>query len=170
MPGSLPSATVGKLQVLCRPPRTAKSLPSATVGKLTKWVSSQEAQLAATWLLWRLRQTAKSSLPSVADGKEPAYCLFFLFFVKSHNLHRKYIWHIDIFHRHSSHKQVHTSFDTQTRSIHHFIHKQVPSIISYIKKFHPYIKKHSIAKVTRMRRQEWEDKKKKSRTSTPSST
>ena len=76
MAGSLPSATDGKVQVLCRLPRTAKSLPSATVGKLTKWVSSQEAQLAATWLLCRPRQTAKSPLPSVADGKEPALPLF----------------------------------------------------------------------------------------------
>ena len=67
-------------RALCRLPRTAKSLPSATVGKLTKWVSSQEAQLAATWLLCRLRQTAKRSLASVAGGKEAAYCLFFLFF------------------------------------------------------------------------------------------
>ena len=90
--GSLPSATDGKVQVLCRLPRTAKSLPSATVGKLTTWVSSQEAQLAATWLLCRPRQTTKSSLPSVADGKEPAYCLFFLFFIKSHNL--QHISHI----------------------------------------------------------------------------
>ena len=55
------------------------SLPSATVGKLTKWVSSQEAQLAAMWLLCRLRLMAKSPLPSVADGKEPAYWLFFCF-------------------------------------------------------------------------------------------
>ena len=36
----------------------------------------------------------------------------------------------------------------------YILHKQVPSIISYINKFHPYINKHSIAKVTRMRRQE----------------
>ena len=60
MAGSLPSATDGKVQVLCRLPRMAKSLPSATVGKLTKWVSSQEAQLDATCLLCRPRQTAKS--------------------------------------------------------------------------------------------------------------
>ena len=62
--------------------RRHHSLPSATVGKLAKWVSSQEAQLDATWPLCRPRQTAKSPLPSVADGKEPAYWLFFLFLLK----------------------------------------------------------------------------------------
>jgi len=69
----------------------AGSLSSATDGKLTKWVSSQEAQLDATCLLCRPRQTAKSPLPSVADGKEPAYWLFYLFFIKSNNFHHKYI-------------------------------------------------------------------------------
>ena len=37
------------------------------------------------------RLTAKSPLPSVADGKEPAYWLFFLFFLESNNFHSKYI-------------------------------------------------------------------------------
>ena len=50
---------------------------SAAVGKLTKWVSSQGAQVAAAWLLCRPRQTAKEPLPSAADAKVP---LFFCFF------------------------------------------------------------------------------------------
>ena len=131
MAGSLPSATDGKVQVLCRLPRTAKSLPSATVGKLTKWVSSQEAQLAATWLLCRPRQTAKNSLPSVADGKEPAYCLFFLFFIKSHNLHRKYISFISHIQHISNTYPAHKFHITYHIS---FIHTHC----SYIRKFHPY--------------------------------
>ena len=130
MAGSLPSATDGKVQVLCRLPRTANSLPSATVGKLTKWVSSQEAQLAATWLLCRPRQTAKSSLPSVADGKEPAYCLFFLFFIKSticstYHIYKFHIQHIsNTYLAHKFHITYHISF----------IHTHC----SYISKFHPY--------------------------------
>ena len=79
MAGSLPSAADGKVQVLCRLLLMAKSLPSATVGKLTKWVSSQEAQLDATCLLCHPRLTGKSPLPSVADGKEPALPLFSVF-------------------------------------------------------------------------------------------
>jgi len=112
MAGSLPSATDGKVQVLCRPPLMAKSLPSATVGKVTKWVSSQEAQLDATCLLCRRWQTAKSPLPSVADGKEPALALFSVFlnptiftaniydiyryisqsYLTAHKFHRTYIY------------------------------------------------------------------------------
>ena len=126
---SLPSATNDKAFAVshCRqtdqigqPPRKHSCLPHGLFVVRCWW----QRALCRRW------QTAKS-LHIVC---------FFCFFIKSHNLHIKYIWHIDIFHRHSSHKQVHTSFHTQTRSIHHFIHKQVPSIISYIKKFHPYIK------------------------------
>ena len=135
---------------LCRPPQTAKSLwslSSATVGKLTKWVSSQEAQLAATWLLCRPRQTAKSSLPLVADGKEPAYCLFFLFFIKSHNLHIKYIsfishiQHISFIHSYISkfhqvahtHCSIHTYYNAKFHQDSKFHHSKLEEYLKRMK-------------------------------------
>ena len=57
------------------------ALPSATVGKFAKWPISQEAQVGATCPLCRLPPMAKVSLPSAADGKEPALPLFILFFL-----------------------------------------------------------------------------------------
>ena len=71
---SLPSA------VLCRPPLSAN------------WPNGppQEAQVGATCPLCRLPPTAKGSLPSTADGKEPALPLFCSIFLISNNYHNKY--------------------------------------------------------------------------------
>ena len=60
--GSLPSATDGK-----------EPLPSAADGKEATW---QPTVLPGSWPIWSVClqwQTAKT-LPSVADGKEPALC------------------------------------------------------------------------------------------------
>ena len=62
------------MQALCRLPPTAKSsLPSAADGKEATW---QPTVLPGSWPIWSVClqwQTAKT-LPSVADGKEPALC------------------------------------------------------------------------------------------------
>ena len=78
--GSLPSATDGKVFAVCHCRQTDQmgQLPGSTVG-------CHVASLPSA-------ADGKGSLPSVADGKEPAYCLFFLFFIKSHNL--QHISHI----------------------------------------------------------------------------
>jgi len=130
MAGSLPSATDGKVQVLCRLPRTAKSLPSATVGKLTKWVSSQEAQLAATWLLCRPRQTAKALCRRWQTAKSLHIVCFFCFLLNpticsTYHIYKFHIQHIsNTYLAHKFHITYHISF----------IHTHC----SYIRKFHPY--------------------------------
>ena len=62
------------MQALCRlPPTATGSLPSAADGKEAAW---QPTVLPGSWPIWSVClqwQTAKT-LPSVADGKEPALC------------------------------------------------------------------------------------------------
>ena len=62
------------MQALCRlPPTATGSLPSAADGKEATW---HPVVLLGSWPIWSVClqwQTAKT-LPSVADGKEPALC------------------------------------------------------------------------------------------------
>ena len=81
----LPSAADGKHRKAFAVRRCRQSFFSlCRQPLLANWPNrsaSQEAQLPATWPLCRPLLMAKRPLPSVADGKEPAYWLFFSVFL-----------------------------------------------------------------------------------------